>query len=639
MIRLFELMKKNFRLLVRSKVSALIIFVGPLMLVSLLGLAYSQSSSFALSASVYSAGYTELSESLITKMANQNFRVTRQDSIDNCVGAVKRGESQACLVFPAGMSIKENESNEIVFYVDYSQINIVWLMLDVMSAKVSERSDEISKELTSDVLDRMWFVEQKINLGKATLAQITAGTDRLKNASDSTKSGFGRLDISVDFSGLDIAYAKSANMNISLMITSINSRALQLTTNISKIIESVEYSVSSAESLVNDSSVSSHLDNIDRKADLIEQAVANATAMMSSDSAAATAHIELVNSAFEEINSRLIETKNRIGNVKKERDRLLPEFDRLSAEIDSIRTNINALQSSLDLALQKIGTLKGRSADSMVSPINTRIEPITAQKTHFNSLFPTLLVLIVMVTGILLASTLMIVEKKSKAFFRNNFTPTSYITFNLSTYLTSVIVIFIQLLMFVSVSAFFFETEVFASVWVILLLVFLTTTVFICLGMLVGFAFRTDETATLASITLATILLLFSNAVIPLESLPVYLKQVAMYNPFVLSETALRQTVIFHLPFMRVFDIIVTLAVYSLCILVGLTLLQNALRGIAFMDFRKLHFGSLLAKEKKASVKPIVPGIAVPQSPAASISISPERRGILADFWHKIRGK
>ena len=120
MVKLIELVKKNFRLLVRSKISALVIFVGPLLLVSLLGLAYSQSSTFTLTASVYSESYSELSESLITKMTNQNFRILRQESSDNCVNSLKRGESQACIVFPPDMEAGNQEKNEISFYIDYS---------------------------------------------------------------------------------------------------------------------------------------------------------------------------------------------------------------------------------------------------------------------------------------------------------------------------------------------------------------------------------------------------------------------------------------------------------------------------------------------------------------------------------------
>jgi ABC-type multidrug transport system permease subunit len=282
----------------------------------------------------------------------------------------------------------------------------------------------------------------------------------------------------------------------------------------------------------------------------------------------------------------------------------VPQFDTISVNIDSMVGSIEAMRSSLDEALQKIEAVKGRSAESIVAPITTRIEPVTTQKTHFNSLFPTLLVLIIMVTGVLLSSTLVVVEKKSKAFLRNNFTPTSFLTFNLACYLTALMVLFIQLLLFVSVSVFFFETEVLASILLILLLVFLTATVFILVGMLIGFLFRTEETVTLASITLATILLLFSSAVIPLESLPALLKGIAVFNPFVVAELSLRQAVMFRFGFADALHGLVVLASYAVGIFVILVLAENSLRRLSFSHFRRHHYGEKLVADKKASIEP-----------------------------------
>ncbi len=603
MDKLFELIKKNFKLLVRAKVSSLVIFIGPLLLVSLLGLAYSQSSAFTLTASVYSESYSELSESLMTKMDNQDFRVIRQDSLESCVGSVKMKEAEACIMFPPGMEVKEDSTNEITFYVDYSQINLVWVMLDVMSARVSERSEELSEELTSDLLDRMLFVEEKLHSGEATLDSIRDAGNSIRNASGTMSKGFSRLDISVDFSGIDIDDTKNVTDRISSLLSHMKAAAANMSDEVDSAVDSIEGSASAAQGMINDSDVMEELDDIDDAADEVQDAVDNVTAIIDSDVTNASGDVAAVGAALESISATLSATKSKISDVKKRRDDLLPEFERVESSIDSMISDIESLQGTLDEALQRVSVAKGKSADSIVSPITTRIEPVATQKTHFNSLFPTLLVLIIMITGILLASTLVIVDKKSKAFFRNNFTPTSYFTFNISKYATSLAVILIQLLLFVSVSAFFFETEVLASIWMVLLLVFLVATVFICIGMLVGFLFRTEETVNLAAITLVAVFLLFSSAVIPLESLPSYLQEIAAFNPFVVGELALRQSIIFHLGFSEMVGGLVILVSYAAGIFVLLTVLQNLFRKISFMHFHGPRVGGGLAREKKAKLK------------------------------------
>ncbi|MBW2972671.1 ABC transporter permease [Candidatus Woesearchaeota archaeon] len=600
MIKLLELIKKNFKLLVRSKASSLVIFIGPLLLVSLLGLAYSQSDVFTLTASVYSDGYSELSESLITKMTNQNFRVVREESGDNCVGSVKRKESQACIVFPPGMEASGEKTYELTFYVDYSQINLVWLMLDVMSAQVSERSEELSKELTSDLLDRMVFVEEKIGLGKGSLDTLSAAADSTKTSSEGMRTGFQKLDISVDFSGIDVAGSKNSSDELAGLLSNISEQIEWLEDETEGAISSIESSVAAVEAAVNDTGILAELEDIDDAGDDIEEALSNASAAIKDASSNASAAIAGVKASFDLIGQKLSETNSKISNVKKERDDLLPQFDSISSNIESITASVNAAKSNLDEALAKVTAVSGKSAESIAAPITTRIEPVATQKTHFNSLFPTLLVLVIMITGILLASTLVMVEKKSKAFFRNSFTPTSYLMFNLATYLTSLIVLVIQLILFVSVSAVFFETEVLASLWLVLLLVFLASTVFICIGMFVGFVFRTEETSNLASITLIAVFLLFSSAVIPLESLPSYLKDIAMFNPFVMSEMALRQAVIFQFSISKVLSSVGLLAAYAAGIFILLVVLQSALKRLSMVHFNSIHFGHSIVKEKKA---------------------------------------
>ncbi len=621
MRKVIELVKKNFKLLVRARISSLVIFIGPLLLVALLGLAYSQSSVFTLAASVYSDNYAELSNSLVTKMENKNFRIMKEASMDNCISSVKRRDSQACIIFPGGMDANSGKTYEIAFYVDYSQMNIVWLMLDVMSARVSERSGELSKEMTGDLLNRIWFVEEKLTASQSTISKIKNSANSVKSASEAAKSGVTGLDISVDFGGIDAEGTKNAAENISASLADITSKASSIINSSKNILEEIEDAATNLESISNDSAIIDEASDIDDAVDRIERAIENATAAINRDSSDASAKALSIKTAMDLIAERLSETQAKMSDVKSKRDSLIPQFEKMSGDITSMLTDITSLDSAINEALQKILVLKGKSAESIAAPITTKIEPITAQKTHFNSLFPTLLVLIMMITGVLLASTLIVVDKKSKAFFRNSFTPTSHFLFSISTYITSLAVLFIQLMLFVSVSAFLFEANVIASILTVLLIVFLSSTVFICIGMFVGYLFKTEETATLAAITIATLMLLFSNAVIPLESLSNYLKQIAMLNPFVISELALRQAVLFQFSFAKMAHSLLFLAGYAVAALLILLVAQSALQRISLVHFKKMHFKSILIKEKKADSTVLNPHI-----PAVKSTMSTETK-------------
>jgi len=596
MIKLFELIKKNFKLLVRADASALVIFIGPLLLVTLIGLAFSQSSSFMLTSSVYSSQYSPLSESLINKMENQNFRVIKEDSLDNCIGSVKRRGSQACIVFPNNMNV--DGDNEISFYVDYSQVNLVWLMLDIMSARVSERSAEISKERTADLLNRIWYVEERANTGKQKLNSAASLAGIISNSSKSARDGISQLDISVDFN-IDTVGIKDNSQKASFILTDINAMTTILYDNTSKYIKNIDDALSDIESASNKSIVHDGADDIDDAATDVKDLTRQMMLAVSMEVAKASLNLDSINEKATTAETSLSAAQNHISNVKDKRDRLIPELESVSSNMDSLLTDIDSVNLGLDEALKKIRDVKGRNADSISAPITTKIQPISAQKTHFNSLFPGLLVMIIMISGILLSATLVMVEKKSKALFRNSFTPTSFISFDISTYITSLVVLFIQLILFVSVSAFFFETEVLVSLWLVILIIFLTATAFIFIGMLVGAMLKTDETMNLAAITLISLFLLFSSTIIPLESLPGIIKQISLFNPFVISETILSQVIIFQFGFFKVFWPLCTLAMYSVGSFLLLILGQYSLRRISLVNFGRVKMG----EEKKGSAK------------------------------------
>src|SRR3989338_4322080 len=77
--------------------------------------------------------------------------------------------------------------------------------------------------------------------------------------------------------------------------------------------------------------------------------------------------------------------------------------------------------------------------------MSTKIEPVISEKTQLNYVFPTLMILIVMFVSMMLASTLEITEKTSRVYLKNFITPTSYLTFLISNFITNILVVLVQL--------------------------------------------------------------------------------------------------------------------------------------------------------------------------------------------------
>jgi len=110
----------------------------------------------------------------------------------------------------------------------------------------------------------------------------------------------------------------------------------------------------------------------------------------------------------------------------------------------------------------------------------------------------------------------------------------------------------------------------------LIIIIVLTASVFILLGMLIGYLFKSGETANLAVISLACILLFFSNTILPLETLPLTIRSVAGYNPFIIGVDALKEILLFKAPLNAISTQFYILLAY-IAVLVGLILMVRAL--------------------------------------------------------------
>ena len=76
--------------------------------------------------------------------------------------------------------------------------------------------------------------------------------------------------------------------------------------------------------------------------------------------------------------------------------------------------------------------------------------------------------------------------------------------------------------------------------------------------------FKSEETAMLTTVCVASLFLFFSSTILPLEALPTYLKQIADYNPFVVSESLLKKIMLFKATLPEVSYLFIVLIGYTI---------------------------------------------------------------------------
>ena len=529
------ILSKNIRLLLRSKSSAVIILLGPLIVVTLVGVAFSNSQNqFALSVGVYSEKYSELTNSLVQKLA-QKFTVYQFESVVECVKYVRRGKVNICVEFPPDLDIKkEGGSSEITFYLDFSRVNVVWIVLDTLTERVSEKSTEISKDLTQILLTKLSDVhnESVTDLGILNTVILRQGNISFKLAE--VYSDLSSVDLTVDSDEFKSSQIKSSAEKINNLSQGIIEESIDMIFDLEDIIGDMNCStISPANSRMNTA-----LKNISEMAEEL-----NETYGKEDNDTIENSFLYYIELMSEKVN----ETQSQLGLVSDVKNRITAD-SYVKKALKEHSEDFLLLNNSMADVESKITSIEIRDASTIVNPITTKIQPVTIEGSYFNFLLPTLVVLIVMITSILLSSTIVTNEKKSPSFFRNNIAPVGQFLFNSGTYVTSFLIILFQLIIFVAVALVIIKTSMLSAIPTALMSLFFIISIFVLLGMCIGYLFKSEETTTLAAISISALFLFFSNTVLPIESMPFYIRIIAQYNPFVLGEGLLKQSIVFHAP-------------------------------------------------------------------------------------------
>ncbi len=561
--KLKKIIEKNLKLLLRSKSSAFIIIFGPIILITLLGLSFGNTQQYTLNVGVYSPSYNEFSQLLLVKLNQRGFSVTKEPAESLCIEHVKTRDSNVCMVFPADLQVKDDVSQDITFHVDFSNVNLVYNILSALSSGVGDRAREVSISLTQDLLNRLEKTELLVDERIPTLVGLTQNTDTLRHEAERIALSMNALNLTIE--------NNSSMVDVETEIAFLRNLAYKSMRETDDLIDILNAEINT---------LYGNKSRIEYQLDKAERLYGDYRGELSDSDAKLPEKLGGLRTYVADVDTKL-------GAVGTTRAGVLAALGEIKTNLEGSVDLLNQMQTALNEMKRLTTTVQITNAEKIVNPLTTRIVPVTEQETHFNFLFPTLIVLVVMITSILLSSTIVMVEKKSKSFFRNYITPTNEVTFLVGTYLTTLIILLVQLSIFFLVSSLFFDTALVSSLFTTPFLLFFITTFFTLTGIMVGLFFKSEELTTLASISVASLMLFFSSTILPLESMPPFFKTLASLNPFVLSESLLKESILFNLDLSTLMDKVYLLLLYSLILAFFCVKLQKWLRDDMFYNLHK----------------------------------------------------
>ncbi len=583
---LWLITQKNLRLLLRTRSSALVVVLAPLLIILILGLSFNTSNTSNINVGVYAPSFTSDTESFMSTLQEDGFKVIKYSNFSQeCIEHIKLGYIHTCIFLPPLFSIESNTPKEITFHIDPSRINLVWMIQETLKERLNMKSQEVSQDLAQNVLTLLADTNTRLGEEKDKLNVIKERGDTATGGTDQVKQTLTNLDF--------ITPQKEYNLNVASEFRTALSP--HLTGSVSKIDDAKSTIDAINSSLLNETiktEINALLDNAKQK-------LGNATSLLADTSAPFMA----VSSLISELQTDLEASKNKLSIFSSTVSSSVSNLDGVNSAITEGVRSMQNVQTALEGIKTNLGGLQITEAGVISKPLITKIQRVNAQRTNLNYMFPTLLVIVIMFSSLVLGTSLVMMEKNSPAFMRNFFLPVKKVTFVLSTYLTTVILIVVQLIVILGVSLFFID-ESFSPIPGVALILFLAASVFTFLGMAIGYIFASEETAVLASISLGSLLLFVSGILVPLESMSPSFLDLTLFNPFVLSEKLIRETFIFQSAFEAIWMDLLVLAGYAaalfLVILVIESFLHDKLRNRFMFRHHKKHRVS--QKENKGSL-------------------------------------
>jgi ABC-type multidrug transport system permease subunit len=557
---------KNLKLLVRSRSSALIIIFAPLLIILLLGLSYNNSAQFGLKIGVYSSDFTPDVESFIKILEEEEFTITKYpSSLESCINDIKRSVIHTCIDLPSSLEVDDNSQKIVTFHIDPSRINIVWMVQETVKSKFNIKSQEISQELTGNILSRLSETNSILSEKQQDLNKIKEKTNAASSSATTASDSLEDIDTGSDTNEL----LNTINLNLEES---------------KKLLQEAKDAVNGAgiEDDNKRSEIKGYLDDAKVKINLL----------ISADNTSDGSDVS------EEIDGGLIlELKNKIGNIGNALESVDTEISSITSSLQEASESINILQSALDGIKSNLDSQTITEADTITTPLVTKIERVSDEGTYLNYLFPALLVLVVMFSSLLLGTTLVMIEKNSPAFLRNFFLPVRKITFITSIYLTNLVLTLIEISVILGISLFFLKgsISVIPSVGLIL---FIVGSVFTFLGMTIGYIFSSEETGVLASISLGSILLFTSGILLPLEGIAPGLRSIIAYNPFVIAEKLVREIFIFDASLKLVAQELGVLIGYAVILFIIIWGIESLLHAHLSRSFMKTHHKAHVVKKR-----------------------------------------
>ena len=447
--------------------------------------------------------------------------------------------------------LEQKLGNKVVFYLDYSNIRLVWAITSVIRTVVASESNKISRGIIDKGMDNL---DTYTNFATENRKKILD----LKNTQEEIRDKLTRILNAIDQNQI-------SSEQISQQISDISNNINLVKSNLQTFNTRAMVSITSLKQMGGNSA--QYAANLERDLQTLYS-----PSLQSLNSATSTLY---------NMESSINSNSQTIFGIKTDISRILDMINQNLIDLNQIDKVFQTLDTNL-------GDIQQFDPDLILQPIPVEYKPVSEDileagsisnsVTYLDYLLPSLLILVIMFDSILLSSILIVKEKNLPVYFRNMISPTNDIVFALSIFISSLFLVLTQVAILLIISSFVFGISLQQNLAEIAILITIISSIFILFGMLIGYIFKSEETSTVAGISTIILFLLFSSILLPVETLPSIIGSITKFSPFVVAEIALRKIMIFDLSIALSISELLVLSIYFVVLSSVVILAQSLIR-------------------------------------------------------------
>jgi ABC-2 type transport system permease protein len=637
-LQLFAIMRKNMLALMRSRLSSIVILLGPILLIVFLGLGVQTEFrhveiGYHLTSN---ADVADLDAFLnVIKSENIGFEYTSYETSQQCISKVKKGDMHMCIIFA-------EIGQKTTIYIDVTQSNLAYAILNLISSKFEEKSKQVSTELVREVLNQFVIASSQMQNKSVYLSNIRSNVQDIPLKLEEIRNGLGKFSVDMDYNlkdyddDFDDAYheLKDYREEIDEQYEINKDRLDEISDNITDSKRSLEDKKRQRDAYIDEIDdewsrkrcydreyedltpyledenlaavgysdpecsvlytlrlqILANTKDIDDSIDMLEsmqEMIVEVDGDMDTYRSRARGIISKVEGSLDEAYDTYESTSDVFVTLKKNLQNLTDAQMAALSELSSVSELLNQsmewmsiVETSLDDISEDFQKMENYNSSALIDPFNTTIELEHYRANRLDYFFSSILVMIISFTCLLLSGLIVVREKQSRAFFRNSIMPLKDSSFLLGILITVVSIGFMQATLILLIAKHAFSLSGLDQMGVVLFISFMACVLFSVVGIVLGTILHSEESAILSGIILSLMLFVFSGIIIPLESMSEFVYSLSYLNPFVMIEIFLQRAMIYNITVFSADLVYVYVVEVVLFLIVGMILFKQAKKRI-----------------------------------------------------------